>query len=210
MEGISGDPVVQELLCRAQQGDAGAMDALITKYQPLLASLARRFREHLNGHPAIDRDDLRQEGARQFVELAQEYAAERGVSFGVYLKNKLAWRMSNYLRAERRRTSQNRPLDGAPLDHLCEEFRTAVHAGIENPRLRSALRRLSPKQRGVISRIYWQEKTVAEIARADGISPQAVTALRRRAETSIREEIAGDGGFTAEPQSTQSSQREKK
>jgi hypothetical protein len=46
----------------------------------------------------------------------------------------------------------------------------------------------------VIAGLYWRDRTIRELAGELSVSPQAVTAVRRRAEEAIRREVLGEGG----------------
>jgi DNA-directed RNA polymerase specialized sigma24 family protein len=52
-----------------------------------------------------------------------------------------------------------------------------------------ALERLSPRQRSVISGLYFKDESVGSVAGELSISAQAVTALHRRALVALREAI---------------------
>lgn len=175
-------PTVDELIREGLDGDAVAIAELYRRFKPLLARTLRELR--LGPHEA---DDASQEIVRQFLELVREFSPERQVSFTTYIRSKLRWRIANYLRAERIRRGRMLPLldaNGKPIIEPSVEFQEPTE--LSSLHLRRALARLSPKQRAVIARYYWQQRTTQQIARELGLTPPATTALRRRAEAALR------------------------
>jgi RNA polymerase sigma factor (sigma-70 family) len=164
------------------------LEVLLNRYEPVLRQIAASFRFQVRtGGGALDEDDLRQEARIYLIDLLRDFRPELNGNLEAYLRTKLRWRISNYLRSERRRRRLMDPLDLETVPHPTEEMRPRLPTGMDNPRLEAALHRLSPRQRAVIARFYWQERTVREIAREMKVTTQAVTALRRRAEMALRE-----------------------
>lgn len=177
------DGIVMELVMKAQNGDSAALEALLLRYRPLMLKHIRKMRRHLDDG-VLERDDLQQEAARMAIELIHEYVAQGG-SFGSYLKQKLRWRLINYVRRERDRAGRQVELDNEVGDRLVAELEEG-DIGVANPRLRSALRQLSPKQRSVLFKLYWEEKTTRQVAEELRVTDESVRALKRRAEARIR------------------------
>ena len=174
------------LALRAQSGDAAATAALLERYRPLLASVTRRW---WRGLPTgVERADVEQEASKCLCELILAYDPARGSPLGAFLKASLGWRVSHFLRAEARRARHGR-LDDLDVEEIADSVVVDPTPGIANPRVARALRRLSPRQRGVIAGIFWRDRTTKELAAELSVTPQAVTALRRRAEQVIREEL---------------------
>ena len=137
--------------------------------------------------------DLEQEAAQQLCELVRAFDPDRGVNLTTYLQKAVKWRVASFLRAEARRAG-HLPLESADLSRLADEVAAFRSPERTSPRLARALRQLSPRQRAVIAGLYWRERTAEEMARELGVTQQAVTALRRRAEAAIRKELSGDQG----------------
>ena len=176
---------VAALARAAADGDRAALAALYDGYRPLLAGVVGQLRPRVP--PGVERTDLQQEAARIFCESVRSYDPGRGVSLTTYLAKTVRWRVANYLRAEARRAGHV-PLEAAHLDELAEEVASSP-ADALSPRVARALSRLSPRQRAVVAGLYWRERTTVELARELGITAPAVTALWRRAERAIREEL---------------------
>ncbi len=176
------------LLDRARGGDGAAGADLLRRYQPLLLGLVRTCAPALPDR-LVSPEDLHQEGCRQLLELLRTCRVTSPAGLSAYLRQMLGWRLANYVRAERRRRLRSATLRPAHLDLLRDELRANLGAGIENPRLRAACRQLSPKQRQVLHGIYWQDKPAREVALSLGLSEQAVTGVRRRAEARLRQEL---------------------
>ncbi len=177
----AASPVVASL-------DHESLAVLCERYRPLIAAVATRQRSL---PPGVDRSDVEQETAAALCELAREFEPDRGIPLGAYLKAKLGWRVWHYLRGERRRTG-HLPLDAVDVEAIPDSVVETPTPGVASPRVARALRRLSPRQRAVIAGIFWRERTEREIARELNVSHQAVTALRRRAEASLRKSLRPD------------------
>ena len=187
--GDAANPEIPRLAVAAVAGDRAATEALFGLYQPLLkATTAEVVRRGLPS--GVGPDDVAQEAGRQFCELLRAYDLTGGVNLTTYLQRKLKWRVLNFLRAERRRAS-HAPLGASITERLADELARAPDEGLEDPRLGRALRRLSPRQRSVVAGLYWRDRTARELARDLGVTPQAVTALGRRAIESLRRDLAG-------------------
>lgn len=168
-------------------------EGVVDRYRPLVLAMIRSL-SNQSHQAGVDFEDLFQEANAALIELSGDYAPERGVSFGAYLRLKLKWHLVNFLGRELRRKNRTVGIEESMIEHLAEETAAFPSAEVLNPRLRAALRRLSPKQRSVLYGIYWREKTANELALQLGVSAQNVTALRRRAEAAIRQEMNPPGG----------------
>ena len=133
------------------------------------------------------RRELRQEAWVAALELAPAFDRSMGVSFIDYLRSHLRWRLRTYLRVERRR---NRSSKVMPLERVSAGSRRFDPAAMREPDLRSAIRRLSPRQRSVIAARYVEGRRTTEIAASLGISRQSVAKLLRRAHQALREDLA--------------------
>ena len=180
---------VLALVRSARQGSQEAMEELLRRYMPLILKETRRFRHAENTDVCLSTEDVRQEAVLQLIQLVKEYSESSGACFGSYLKQKLRWRLHNYLRRERRRALTTIGLDCPEVEQLASELDHVVEFDLDNPRLRSAFRRLSPRQRLVLAKMFWQDKTVREIAAELRVTPQAIGALHRRALRQLRKRM---------------------
>ena len=169
-------------------GDDASLSSLCERYRPLVDAVAARYRSLPAG---VERSDVQQEAVRCLCELALQYEPDRGIPLAAYLKAKLGWRVAHYLRQEKKRAG-HLPLDAVDVEAIPESVVDAPSPGIANPRIARALKRLSPRQRAVIAGIFWRERTERELARELHVSHQAVAALRRRAEASLRKHLQPD------------------
>jgi DNA-directed RNA polymerase specialized sigma24 family protein len=192
------------LIERAKGGDRGALAALVERFRPLLLSAAKQNRPFAP-LPTVDDDDLRQQAALSLIELTLEYKAELG-PVGSYLKNKLGWRLANYVRAERRRSGFGKPVAQKTMAPRALEKKTPKvgllgrrRPGLRGVSLQSALRQLTPRQRAIIYKHHWEDKTSVDVARELGITHQSASAMRRRAEEVLREELLGRMDQTVNP-----------
>lgn len=177
------------LVARAKDGDNEAVAHLLASYRPLLLSSVGRLKRYLEGD-ILGGEDLEQEATKITIELIQEYRPANAAHFGSYLKQKLRWRLINYVRRERSRRSRSAHLDDGLCETIVEELRTVASPEIANPRLRSAIKQLSPKQRSVIFKLYWQDRTAEEVAAELNVTKESVRALSKRAEARIRRVVS--------------------
>ena len=133
------------------------------------------------------RKELLQEAWVVALELTPDFDDSKGISFTDYLRSRLRWRLRTYLREEWRRSHSSKSM-------LLENVRSGSGrfdpATVRGPDLRSAIRRLSPRQRSVIAARYVEDRRTTEIAASLEISRQSVTKLLRRAHESLRQDLA--------------------
>jgi len=167
------------LLERVLAGDEAAMQGLVTAAWPRLG----------RGGPGVDHAELRQEAMAELVAVAHEERERPTGDFGELAVARLKRRLAAVVRAERKRAARVRALGPEDDDRGAVEMDTRLTAQVESPALAGALRRLSPRERAVIVRLYWQEMTAVEIAARDGVDPAAVRRLRGRAEAALRQAL---------------------
>jgi RNA polymerase primary sigma factor len=78
-QGVAGDGNLDELVGRAQAGDAQAREELIERLLPLVNSIARGY-----GTARLERADLVQEGCVGILRALQRFDPDRGVPFSIY------------------------------------------------------------------------------------------------------------------------------
>jgi RNA polymerase sigma factor (sigma-70 family) len=164
---------LQELIERAKSGERAATIAVIEHFDPVIRPYFRHG----------EREDVCQEASVCLIAEIATYDVVRCGDADHYLRRQLNARLTQYLRAERRRRISQVPLVRAPLDRLVGA--SPVNLQAPGPRLASALKRLSPVQRSVLYRLYWQEKDATEIAGEDGTTHQTVQARHRRARAEL-------------------------
>ena len=81
-----------ELLKKAQQGDDGAKEKLISENVPLIKSIVKRFKGRL------EYDDLMQLGAIGFIKAMQNFDVEYGVRFSTYAVPMISGEIKRFLR----------------------------------------------------------------------------------------------------------------
>lgn len=177
MNGLWTNVVIpDDLLLRARTGDAQALAELWDACTPVVEASLRR-----NQAGRAVADDLAQEAALHFLQHVRSSTGD-GAAFAESLGRLLRWRVHNFLRRERRRGAREHAVDLASLEStLAKRAAGASDAGPPGIAVRNALGRLTPRQRAVIAGLYFQDRTVAALAHENGVTPQAITALHRRA-----------------------------
>lgn len=173
------------LLDLARQGSSTALEDLWECCVPIIESEIRAQR----GINRTDADDLAQEAALLLLDLVGSAAppANPAPDFAERFARSLHWRIHSYLRRERRRHRREVPGEVEKLEQaLAKRAAGASQAGPSGRALQRAIAQLSPRQRAVIVGLYEREATVATLAAEEHVSPQAITALHRRALLSLR------------------------
>lgn len=183
---------VLELVRQAQRAAPGAMDQLIKMYTPLILREVDRHRGAGLVNPCLSSEDLRQEASLMLIELVKEFKLGHGVPFGSYLKHKIRWRLHNYRRRQQNQVLTNSDLDSSEGDQLATEPEPLHTFSLDHPLLRSAFRQLSPRQRMVLIKTFWEDKSFGQTAIDLGVTPQAVGALQRRALRRLRQQLSAE------------------
>ncbi len=181
----------------AQQGNTTAQMLLMDRLRLPMERQIRRLKRSFRPSEA---EDARQEVQRLFLELLYEYDHRRNGNFEAYMCTMLKWRVHNFGRTSRRiappDAAHNQSLSDEITAYLAEQClrkgkptaEPAIHAELE-----IALQALTPKQKTVLYAIYWQDRRVVDIAARMGVSPQAVRAIRQRAEKLLRRQLEACG-----------------
>ena len=123
------------------------------------------------------------------LELVREYDPRSEVPFGLFFKERLRWRLHNLLRRERKRSLALVRLDSPEVKWLAERLEQGAGIDFRNPRLAGAFKMLSPRQRLVLERLFWEEKSIREIASELRLTRQAVGGVKRRALKRLGEQL---------------------
>ncbi len=138
------------------------------------------------GRGDLDRAELLQEASSSVLAVLAEDPNLRPDRDVDAIVPRARRRIESFLRAERRRKGRTIPLSTMEAEGWDPPDPTEPPAVRDDePRLRAALARLSPRQRAILVRLYWQSVSADEVARAERTSVEAVQKARRRAEASL-------------------------
>ena len=175
-----------DLVTAAQDGDMLAATELYRRYLPRIHATARTFFTR-------DRDKLLAVIRFAFWEAVGRYDKNRGVPVAGYLKTRLRYAAWNAC-AKRARTDQRESgsdTDALPLAALSREQPDATYDRKQIYReLHAALLSLPQRQRRVIYGLFFTQQTRGELARELHCTPQAISALKRRAFNALRRKLA--------------------
>ena len=189
-----------ELLVTVQAAKQGNTTAQMLLMDRLRLPMERQIRRLRRSFRPSEAEDARQEVQRLFLELLYEYDYTRNGNFEAYMCTMLKWRVHNFGRTSRRTAppdpAHNQSLSNEITAYLAEKrlragtptAEPAVHVELDQ-----ALQMLTPKQKSVLYAIYWQDRRVVDIAARMGVSPQAVRAIRQRAEKILRQRLEASG-----------------
>lgn len=203
-----------QLWATSRQGDAIARCALIERYAPMAASVARRM--HVPIGALLGRDDIESLAVIGLIDAVDRFDPDRGVPFEGYAGLRIRGAILDELRRlddktrDERRRARNTPDDQDPeigayaatlsLDLLLETGERDWAADDETgdryesqdlrTRVESALRCLPPRQRELLARYYGDSLTLRESAAKMGISEARACQLHGRAIFNLRRELA--------------------
>lgn len=167
-----------DLLARAQQGEAGAVNSLVARYRPRLERWASGRLPHF-ARSLFDTGDLIQETLLKAVEKFSSIRAGDQGSFEGYARRSILNRIRDQIRYARRRP----PADG--LEDLVDPDPSPLEQAIGEEtvgRYERALEQLSEEDRGLIHLRVELGLDYEEIARISGRpSPDAVRMGIKRA-----------------------------
>jgi RNA polymerase sigma factor (sigma-70 family) len=177
------------LVLRAQQQGAEALKQLLTEFENVIESAAKRFYV-----PHCERGDLLQEAYIGFLKAVQRFDPSRGVPFAAFAKAKTHEAVWQYMRVRGR--NQTRELADSPLSDGDGE--ATLLGLLPDPRAdepfselswRSLLSSLSEREALAVEKLVIDGFSMADLARMEGVSPGTVKTWKQRAFVKIREEI---------------------
>lgn len=173
---------------QAQHGDRKAVEVILSKYRPLLFSLAGRM--HVCH---ISPDELLQAGYLGMLQALSRFDGERGIRFITYA---VPWILGEMKREIRKNsvgaaaTSMQEVLgdDGTTLEETLSSCEDIDFSGIA---LRVALEQLSYEEQLLICLRYFRDKTQKETADLLKRSQTQISRIERRALEKLHEMMNG-------------------
>lgn len=169
-------------------GDQKAYNTLMTSYQPLVFKTAAGFKL-----PEQQLMELVQEGMLGLLEAAERYDYTRGIAFSVFAVHRIRGRMLDFLQREDSGTSFS--LDDtnsagiAWADVLAAGGRTPfeeAELSMIADRVTQALHRLPDKEQQVLTGIYLEDRSAADMADSIHVSLGHIYRLQKRGVKRIR------------------------
>jgi RNA polymerase sigma factor (sigma-70 family) len=172
---------LKELVQRAQNGDSEAFTDLCRRFLPLVRKHA--FSPHLR----CIGSDAEAEGMLAVVQAVKSYDYSKEIPIAGYFESRVKYALWNLFKRERKRWQREFSSE--------EDNRTYDLSDAENSLLLAELKQaallLPPKQKRVIYAIFFLESSLTELAKELKISVQAVSALKQRGLTKLREYFTG-------------------
>lgn len=177
-----------ELWQRSAGGDREAYNRLITSYQPLVFKIAAGFKL-----PEQQLMELVQEGTLGLLEAAERYDYTRGVAFSVFAMHRIRGRMLDFLEMDD--SGRSFSLDDtnaagvAWADVLAATGRTPfeeAELSMITDRVAQALHRLPEKEQQVLTGIYLEDRSAADMADSINVSLGHIYRLQKRGVKRIR------------------------
>lgn len=177
------------MLGRVAAGEAEAIHECITRYGPLVWSIARRFAQ------AEAEAEAEEASAAIFVELwnhAGRYDPKL-VSEAVFITMVARRHMLDRLRSRPERPAPEPAPDSLSSSEQHSEIERCTEASIAA----GVLATLDPHQRRLLSLAIGQGMTYEEIAAVSSVEPHAVKSLVRRALVAVRKRLQAQDGSAA-------------
>jgi RNA polymerase sigma factor (sigma-70 family) len=172
-------------------------EVLIQQYRPLIFKLAMRYSQLLAHTPSVDYDDLYQAGMMALLRVQQVYDPEQGSSFISFAAKPVKWYMMRTLGIDRRQipplmesldapTYADDPegetlLDSIPDPNAPEGYAEAKKQSVKETVQAAVAGLKSEKQRAIIQKVYFEEKTRHAVADEIGMKYGAVSAAEHAA-----------------------------
>jgi RNA polymerase sigma factor for flagellar operon FliA len=200
------------LWARCREGDATARCALIERFAPLAARIARGMNVPVGAVAGVD--DLESAALIGLIDAVDRFEPARGVPFEGYASLRIRGavldevrRVDDLGRADRRRERAAAAQGETGFYHravsLDELIERGYHGGAEQDevaeryeaedlrmRVRSAMTCLPPRQREVLERYYGQSLTLREAGVRMGISEARACQLHGRAIQNLRRQLS--------------------
>ena len=169
-------------------GDREAYNKLMTSYQPLVFKIAAGFKL---SEPQLM--ELVQEGMLGLLEAAERYDYKRGVAFSVFAMHRIRGRMLDFLQQDGEGRSfsldDTNAAGVAWAEVLASSGRTPfeeAELSILTDRVAQALHRLPEKEQQVLTGIYLEDRTAADMADSIHVSQGHIYRLQKRGVKRIR------------------------
>lgn len=169
-------------------GDRDAYNKLMTSYQPLVFKIAASFKL-----PEPQLMELVQEGMLGLLEAAERYDYTRGVAFSVFAMHRIRGRMLDFLQQDSGEKSLSLDDTNAAgvawADVLAASGRTPFEEAELNmltDRVEQAMRCLPEKEQQVLTGIYLEDRSAADMADSIHVSLGHIYRLQKRGVKRIR------------------------
>ena len=177
-----------ELWQRYAGGDQEAYNKLMTSYQPLVFKTAAGFKL-----PEQQTMELVQEGMLGLLEAAERYDYKLGIAFSVFAVHRIRGRMLDFLHVEDGAKSfsldDTNAAGVAWADVLAASGRTPFEEAELNmitDRVAQALQRLPAKEQQVLTGIYLEDRSAADMADSIHVSLGHIYRLQKQGVKRIR------------------------
>lgn len=181
-----------ELCFKAKNGDETSTEEILKRFNPLLISLAKRF-------PYDDFNDMLQDGREVLLRAIKEFDVNKGKEFIGFANMRL-----NYFFIGRyRKRNLNLSLNVKAGDDDEDEIIDLIESRNLSPedeffqnnldeKLKNAFKKLTEKQKNIIELYFFENRSMADIAREMGIGYQSIVKLKNRGIDRLRFEIKND------------------
>ncbi len=180
---------VLELVGKSRNGDSTAFEALLSKYDALLKSMAEKYSNMCN-MSSRQYDDFMQEGKMAFYNAVLTYDSDTGVTFGAYAKVCVRNKLVSCVRVINSKKRQKRSDSKENID-LENPQDTLLVRELEKKLFSLAQDCLSAYEKKIFA-FYIRGERAKEISRKIGKSERSVNNAIYRIKVKLKQ-IANDG-----------------
>lgn len=159
-----------------EEGEAGARQALIEHYQPLVFREAMKY----SLQEAVTLD-LIQEGTVGLMEAVEKFNPSLGVAFSLYAIHRIRGRMVSFLQKNDKEFLVEEGEEKVfTMETVPDTAFESADRSVLNSRISQAVSRLPEREQDVIRMVYLKEQTPQETAEAMDVSAAYVYRLQKR------------------------------
>lgn len=181
----------QPVVLQAQTRDSAAWLRLLEEFENLIHAACRRFTV-----PHSEIGDLQQAAYEGFCRAVCSFDPTRGVTFARFAQAKTQEAVWQYMRVRNRHLRREQTEGqqaageaepaGSRLAQVADDGSSEAFSELE---WRSLLGSLSEREALAVERVVIDGMSMADLARAEGVSPGTVKTWKQRALVKIREEL---------------------
>lgn len=185
---------LEELVKKAQAGDQSALQEICINFEGLVKKQA--FQNHIRPIAC----EAMAEGNLAVVQAVRMYNPSLGIHFAGFVESRVKYAVWNLFKRERRIWQREMPFEGSneegefDLADILQDERDIAAETVEKvaaQNLWGEVCLLPQKQRQVILRTIFAERSLTEAARELGVTPQAAHNLRKRGLARLKSRCAG-------------------
>lgn len=170
-----------QIISRAKNGDKGAQEILFLKFQPLIKAMARKRANQLK-----DKEDVEGDLNLYFLTLVRQYKRSKDKDFQKFIAMNLYYKSLKISKGIRNEEEENTPFTEIHAETLGFK-EEKIDMLPERLLLNKCLGKLNMQDMKLIRRKYYEDKTLAEMAKIYRVPIGKIAYRLKKAEGKLRE-----------------------